>query len=277
MSFGMSAQKTPKGLIGIFDSSSGGLTVLKSVQALLPMYSYLYYADTAHAPYGPRSQADIRELTERAVRRMFALGCEIVILACNTASATALRDIQQRVLPTEFPVRRVLGVIVPTIEVVTEHPHERVGVIATESTVNSHVYNIELKKRNPTLEIIEHAAPELASLIEKKEMDLATAQLQEAVTALESSGCHTIVLGCTHYALIKERITHVDNATVIISQDDIIPTRLKEYLERHHAFAQTLAHDASVSFHLTALHEFTEERIRDWFPAGTVTFERPTD
>ncbi|MEK7659872.1 MAG: glutamate racemase [Patescibacteria group bacterium] len=262
----MSAPHTPKGLIGIFDSSSGGLTVLRSVRAVMPAYSYVYYADTASAPYGPKSQAEIRALVERAVRSMFALGCELIILACNTASATALRDIQRRVLPTEFPDKRVLGVIVPTIEEVTMRPNERVGIIATVSTVASHVYDIELKKRNPSLTIVEYAAPELATLIEEGHTERAVEQLQRAVHTLEHEKCKTIVLGCTHYAFIKEQIVHVDNETTIISQDDIIPIRLKEYLERHDAITRLLARDASITFRLTASHAYTERRIRDWFP-----------
>lgn len=256
--------------IGFFDSSSGGLTVLRSVRAAMPEYAYVYYADTANAPYGPKSQAEIRVLTERAVRSMFALGCEIIILACNTASATALRDIQQRVLPNEFPDKRVLGVIVPTIEEVTARPHEHVGIIATESTVASHVYEIELRKRNPNLHIVEYAAPELASLIEEGNTVRASEQLNTAITSLQNDGCDTIVLGCTHYALIKNFIA-VDNAPRIIAQDDIIPIRLKDYATRHPEIFSRLTRDASVHFYLTASHAYTSGRINDWFPGSTVS------
>lgn len=256
--------------IGFFDSSSGGLTVLRSVRAAMPEFSYLYFADTAHAPYGPKSQAEIRALVEDAVRRMFALGCELVILACNTASATALRDIQQRVLPKEFPDKRVLGVIVPTIEEVTKRPHEHVGIIATESTVASHVYEIELRKRNPNLHVVEYAAPELATFIEEGDTERAAEQLNTAVASLARDGCKTIVLGCTHYALIKQFIA-VDNAPHVIAQDDIIPIRLKDYATRHPEIFSRLTRDASVQFYLSQPHAYTSGRINDWFPGSHVS------
>lgn len=266
---------THKGSIGFFDSSSGGLTVLRAVRAAMPEYSYVYFADTANAPYGPKSQAEVRALTERAVRYLFSLGCELVILACNTASATALRDIQRRVLPNEFPDKRVLGVIVPTIEEIISRPREHAGIIATQSTIDSHVYDIELKKRDGHVQVTEFAAPELATLIESGAVERAIQVINDAVRALQQSGCTTIVLGCTHYALIKEHIA-VENVARIISQDDIIPVRLKDYIARHPEIFSRLTRDASVHCYLSAPHAFTTGRINDWFPHCHVSVDNST-
>ncbi|MDE6010208.1 MAG: glutamate racemase, partial [Muribaculaceae bacterium] len=197
--------------IGIFDSGYGGLTILKEIRRRLPEYDYLYLGDNARAPYGTRSFDIVYEFTLQAVRHLFDAGCRLVILACNTASAKALRSIQQRQLPIIDPSRRVLGVIIPTVEALgsmTRTGH--VGVVATPGTINSRSYSIETAKLFPDIMVTEVAAPMWVPLIENGEADSPGADYfvkKYCDRVLEEDPeIDTLLLGCTHYPLLLPKI-----------------------------------------------------------------------
>lgn len=241
--------------IGIFDSGFGGLTILQSIRTVLPEYDYLYLGDAARAPYGTRSFEVIYEYTLQAVRYLQSQGCRLIIIACNTASAKALRTIQQHdINPEEV---RVLGVIRPTAEAVASGEAQRhIGVLATPGTVSSESYVIELLKLNPNLRIAQQACPMWVPLIENNEIDSPAMDyyVKKYVDALleQDPALDTIILGCTHYPLIKDKIENYLNFKLsnqmaslnsqlalkastlnLISQGEIISHSLKDYLSRH--------------------------------------------
>ena len=199
------------GPIGVFDSGYGGLTVLDEIQQLMPEYDYLYLGDNARAPYGTRSFEVVYEFTLQAVRRLFELGCHLVILACNTASAKALRTIQQCDLPQIDPQRRVLGVIRPTTESVGELTRTgHVGIVATPGTIRSHTYDIEIGKLHPHVRVTGQACPMWVPLIENKEYDSPGVDyfVKKYIDQLlaRDPEIDTILLGCTHYPLLLSKI-----------------------------------------------------------------------
>ena len=230
-------------MIGFFDSGLGGLAVLKEVVKLLPDYPYIYLGDNARAPYGSRSQEVIYKYTVEGVKELFNRGAELVILACNTSSSAALRKIQQEFLPQNYPGRKVLGIIIPTAE---ESPKltktKEIGILATEATVNSRSYVNEIKKINPDIKIYQQACPLFVPIIEAGEaewagMDLAIEKYL-AELFVKSKNIDTIILGCTHYAIIEDKIRrHLDRVigrqVRIVSQGRIIAEKLKDYLDRH--------------------------------------------
>lgn len=227
------------GPIGVFDSGYGGLTVLRRIRALLPEYDYLYLGDNARAPYGTRSFPIVCQFTAQAVRRLFELGCHLVILACNTASAKALRTIQQEWLPQWDAERRVLGVIRPTAECVGEMTVSRhVGVVATEGTINSGTYGMEIGKLYPDIVVTGEACPMWVPLVENGEAadDGADYFVRKHLDALMSADplIDTIILGCTHYPLLLGKIQRYAPAGVrIVAQGDYVAVALCEYLQRH--------------------------------------------
>lgn len=233
--------KTPQpGPIGVFDSGYGGLTVLRDLLRRLPQYDYLYLGDNARAPYGSRSFRLVYEFTLQAVEELFARGCPLVILACNTASAKALRSIQQRDLPAGTdPARRVLGVIRPTVEElprVTRNGH--IGLLGTPGTVASRSYEMELRKFHPSFTLTARACPMWVPLVENREADGPGADyfvrkyLDELMAA--DPEIDTIVLGCTHYPLLIDKIRRYAPAGVtLLSQGPIVAASLEDYLRRH--------------------------------------------
>ena len=225
--------------IGIFDSGYGGLTILNEIRKRLPAYDYLYLGDNARAPYGTRSFDVVYHYTLEAVEYLFRQGCHLVILACNTASAKALRTIQQNDLERIDPSRRVLGVIRPTVEVlpsISESGH--IGLLATEGTVASHSYALELDKIAPAMTIIEHACPMWVPLIENGEesSDGADYFVKKEIDAImeQDKAIDTLVLGCTHYPLMMEKIScYVPSDVRILSQGCIVAESLADYLWCH--------------------------------------------
>jgi glutamate racemase len=225
--------------IGVFDSGYGGLTILAELQQKLPEYDFLYLGDNARAPYGPRSFDVVYEFTLEAVEYLFNQGCELVVLACNTASAKALRTIQQKDLPVLFPSKRVLGVIRPSTEAigdlsVTNH----IGILATEGTVKSESYVIEIGKFSPNTIVSQHACPIWVPLIENNKhfTEAGRMLIKEDVEKLlqKDDQIDTIILACTHYPILKEYIESIVPENVqIVSQGAIIAEKLQEYLERH--------------------------------------------
>lgn len=253
--------------IGIFDSGLGGLVVTKSVIKKLPKYDLVYLGDTKRVPYGNRSQEAVFEFTARAVEYLFQQGCKLVIIACNTASAQALRRIQRELLPKKYPDRKVLGVIIPTLEAVGEDKKaKRVGVLATQSTVSSHIYRVELKKINTKLQVKEQAAPLLVPLIENGAEKFAKPFIQEYLKPLKAFGLDSLVLGCTHYPLLKKTIAHYLTKKVkIYSQEEIIPEKLANYLSRHPEIESVLSQNGRHTFVVTDLNVNLDSASRTLF------------
>ena len=238
-----SLSKSP-GPIGVFDSGYGGLTILNSIRQQLPQYDYLYLGDNARAPYGPRSFDVVYEFTRQAVLRLFEMGCHLVILGCNTASAKALRTIQQNDLPKWDPERRVLGVIRPTAEVIGSLTKSRhVGILATEGTIKSESYNLEIQKLHPDITVSGVACPFWVPLVEYNEADSPGADYFvkkriDQIMALDPL-IDAIILGCTHYPLLMPKILkYLPEGVTIIPQGDYVASSLKSYLERHPQIAQ---------------------------------------
>lgn len=225
--------------IGVFDSGYGGLTILKELVAKLPQYDYLYLGDNARAPYGSRSYDTVYEYTLECVKHLFDQGCELVILACNTASAKALRTIQQKDLPNIDPKKRVLGVIRPTTEIVGNYSKTKhVGVLATSGTVNSESYLIEIEKFFPELKVFQQACPMWVPLIENNELDSEGTNyfVKKYIDQLfnQSNNIDTIILGCTHYPLLKTTIEkQLPKGVTLLTQGSIVANGLDDYLKRH--------------------------------------------
>lgn len=227
------------GPIGIFDSGYGGLTILHGIRQLLPQYDFLYLGDNARAPYGTRSFDVVYEFTRQAVISLFEHGCHLVILGCNTASAKALRTIQQKDLPLIDPNRRVLGIIRPTAEVVgTLTKTRHVGIFATEGTIKSESYNLEIHKFFPDIKVSGVACPFWVPLVEYNEADSPGADyfVKKRVDQLLrlDAQIDTIILGCTHYPLLLPKINKfIPRGVRIVSQGEYVAESLRQYFERH--------------------------------------------
>ncbi|MGE5392595.1 MAG: glutamate racemase [Candidatus Saccharibacteria bacterium] len=217
--------------IGVFDSGLGGLLTLKHLRQSLPQYDYVYFGDTLHMPYGSKTAEEVFALTRGAVESLFDLDCGLVIVACNTASSEALRRVQQEVLPGRFPDRRVLGVIRPIAE--SAYLARRIGVLATEGTVNSEAYLREILKVNPEAFIVQQAAPSLVPLLEAGKKADAAKDLPKYLAPLREAAIDTLVLGCTHYPLLKEQFKELMPEVSLIDQTGILPDKLADYLSRH--------------------------------------------
>ena len=242
------------GPIGIFDSGYGGLTILHGIRQLLPQYDYLYLGDNARAPYGPRSFDVVYEFTRQAVLKLFEMGCHLIILGCNTASAKALRTIQQHDLPQIDPNRRVLGIIRPTAEVIGDlTTSKHVGVLATEGTIKSESYNLEIQKLHPDITVSGVACPFWVPLVEYNEADSPGADYFvkkriDQIMRLDPQ-IDTLILGCTHYPLLMPKILKYLPAGVrVVSQGDYVADSLQSYLDRHPQIEQKCSKDASVRY-----------------------------
>lgn len=241
--------------IGIFDSGYGGLTILREIRKLMPQYDYLYLGDNARSPYGSRSFEIVYKFTSQAVERLFEMGCPLVILACNTASAKALRTIQQQDLPQmSDPSRRVLGIIRPTVEAVdmiTSSKH--VGILATEGTVGSHSYQMEIAKLFPHIIVSEEACPMWVPLVENGEADSPGADyyVRKHLDALLSKDktIDTIVLACTHYPLLRQKIKRLITPSItVVSQGEYVASSLQDYLGRHTDMDARLSKGGSIRY-----------------------------
>ena len=228
-----------KGPIGVFDSGYGGLTILDKIRKQMPEYDYLYLGDNARTPYGPRSFEVVYEFTLQAVKKLFELGCPLVILACNTASAKALRTIQQTNLPVIDPTRRVLGVIRPTAECIDQLTKSRhIGILATSGTIKSESYLMEIHKLFPDVTVTGEACPMWVPLVENNEYQSKGADyfVQKHINLLleKDSDIDTLILGCTHYPLLIEKIRQFTPAHIrIVPQGEYVARSLQDYLRRH--------------------------------------------
>ena len=243
------------GSIGIFDSGYGGLTILDSIRARMPQYDYIYLGDNARAPYGTRSFDIVYEFTLQAVKKLFELGCPLIILGCNTASAKALRTIQQQYLPTNAPDRRVLGVIRPTAEVVGQISHtHHIGVLATEGTIKSNSYALEIEKLHPGYTVVGQACPMWVPLVENNEFDKPGADyfVKDSLDKLLSQDpqIDTIILGCTHYPLLLNKIQqYIPQGITLIPQGKYIASSLEDYLHRHAEMRQRLSCNGTCQYY----------------------------
>jgi glutamate racemase len=242
------------GPIGVFDSGYGGLTILAELREKLPEYDYLYLGDNARAPYGIRSFDVVYEFTLQAVLELFDRGCHLVILACNTASAKALRTIQQKDLLTIAPNKRVLGVIRPSAEIIgsiTRSKH--IGVLATPGTVISNSYVIEIGKFSPESKVVQHACPMWVPLIENNEHDTEAGRefIRKDIHELlrKDNQIDTLVLGCTHYPVLKAYIESIVPTHVkVVAQGGIVADSLVSYLDRHPEIEANCLKKGNVSY-----------------------------
>lgn len=243
--------------IGIFDSGYGGLTVFKSIAARLPQYDYIYLGDNARAPYGPRSFETVYHYTLQCVQWFFNQGCPLVILACNTASAKALRTIQQNDLPKLAPNNRVLGVIRPTAEVIGQYTNtQKVGILGTAGTVKSGSYPIEIDKFFPEVQVFQEACPIWVPLVENGEHQTPGADyfVQKHIHQLlnQSAEIDTILLACTHYPLLENKIRqYLPENIRLLSQGEIVAASLEDYLQRHPEMENQITKNETMQFYTT--------------------------
>ena len=256
------------GPIGVFDSGYGGLTILHGIRQLLPQYDYMYLGDNARAPYGPRSFEVVYEFTRQAVVKLFEMGCHLIILGCNTASAKALRTIQQNDLPQLDPDRRVLGIIRPTAEVISSLTESRhVGVLATEGTIKSESYNLEIHKLWPYIQVSGVACPFWVPLVEYNEADSPGADyfVKKRIDELmrKDHAIDAIILGCTHYPLLMPKILkYLPKGVRIVPQGEYVADSLKQYLERHPQLEQRCSRGATVHYLTTENPEKFKEQAQ---------------
>lgn len=277
-------------MIGVFDSGSGGLTVLKELRATLPEQRFIYYGDHGNAPYGNRDADAIYELTLLSLTRLFDLGCSLVVIACNTAAATGLRRLQQTWLPTHFPDKRVIGVIVPMVEAITGVPwitehdagkrnfaQKTVAVFATRYTVNSQIFVEETQRRAPEIKVVQQACPGLVRLIEA---DAALPDLRRAVRRyvtlllrrLDEERLTAALLGCTHYPLIENLFVEaLPDHVEVFSQPKITAASLVAYLARHPEFVDD--RDPGVSFYTSAAPENITKLAKRYFGDDRIQFD----
>jgi len=244
--------KSSQKFIGVFDSGFGGIDVLRGIVKELPNYNYLYLGDTARTPYGTRSSEIIYDFTTQAVDYLFKNNCDLVILACNTASSEALRKIQREYLPKHYPDKKVLGVLIPAAEeAVLKTKNNRVGVIATEGTVKSGAFERELKKLSPNIKVFQNSCPLLVPIVEAGEQksEVTTILLKQYLKPLVKKDIDALILGCTHYGILEEYIKkELGDKISIISESKVVPAKLGSYLERHHEIESKIGKSGEVRF-----------------------------
>ncbi len=220
--------------LGIFDSGLGGLVITKAIRDHIPDIDIMYFGDTLHLPYGNRSEEAIYMYTQRAMNFMFSQGCALIIVACNTASATALRRLQQTWLKDAWPDCNIIGVVVPTLEAAIEKGYKKLGLIGTNYSIQSNVYAHELAKINPGITMVQTATPLLVPLIENDGLKYAEDVLQDYLDPMLKQGIECLILGCTHYPFLKPQIRKIAGDKIeLLSQDEIIPKKLADYFKRH--------------------------------------------
>lgn len=249
------------GPIGVFDSGYGGLTILDKIREVLPEYDYIYLGDNARAPYGTRSFEVVYEFTRQAVNKLFDMGCHLVILACNTASAKALRSIQMNDLPQIDPARRVLGVIRPTVECIGEiSKNQHIGVLATAGTIKSESYPLEIHKLFPEIQVSGTACPMWVSLVENNESQDEGADyfIRKYIDQLLSKDpqIDTVILGCTHFPILLPKIRqYIPDHISVVAQGEYVAESLKDYLKRHPEMDAKCTKNGNCQFYTTEAEE----------------------
>lgn len=251
--------------IGIFDSGLGGLIIAKAIRKHMPDYDYVYLGDTKRVPYGNRSHDTVYEFTKQGIEYLFTKEeCSLVILACNTASARALRRIQKEYIPKYFPNKKVLGVLIPSAE--EGSMYKKVGVIATKGTVASETFPKEIKKLNKKIKVFQNSAPMLVPLIEEGEYASTKSFLDKYLKPLINKNIDALILGCTHYPILKKEIgKSLPKSLRIISQDEIIPKKLKVYLNNHMEIEKKLSKKGSAKILVTDITQNVSLLARKWF------------
>lgn len=253
----MIMSKNKQKFIGVFDSGFGGINILRGIVKELPAYNYLYLGDTARTPYGTRSKEIVYEFTKQAVDFMFANNCELIIFACNTASSDALRKIQQEYLPKHYPGKKVLGVLIPAAEeAITKTRNKKIGVIATEGTVQSGAFVRELTKIEPKIKVFQNPCPLLVPIVEAGEQNSKATKiiLENYLKPLRNKGIDTLILGCTHYGILENQVRKIIGSNIaIISEAKVVPKKFKNYLKRHELIEQKLGKNGVVHFYSTDL------------------------
>ncbi len=278
----MKSLTSAPGPIGIFDSGYGGLTILHGIRRLLPQYDYLYLGDNARAPYGTRSFDVVYEFTRQSVMKLFEMGCHLVILGCNTASAKALRTIQQNDLPIIDPLRRVLGIIRPTAEIIGSLTTTRhVGILATEGTIKSESYTLEIQKLFPDIRVSGVACPFWVPLVEYNECDSPGADyfVKKRIDQLMSldGSIDAVILGCTHYPLLLPKIRkYIPSGVRIVPQGDYVASSLRSYLERHPEMERRCTRGGTVHYLTTENPEKFRESARMFLHEKDVDVESVT-
>jgi len=261
-------KRTP---IGIFDSGFGGLTVMREIVSALPEYDYLYLGDNARAPYGTRSFSTIYDYTLQAVKYLFEQNCPLIILACNTASARALRNIQQKDLPHLAPDNRVLGIIRPTAEIIGDYTRSgKIGILGTPGTVKSESYIIEIHNQFPEVKVHQQSCPMWVSLVENGEIDnegtdyFVQDKMQELFA--QEADIDTVLLGCTHYPLLASTIEKFTPKGVkVLSQGKIVADSLKDYLKRHEKMQVRLSKGGNRDFLTTGNAEDFSTKAKEFY------------
>ncbi|HRY31060.1 MAG TPA: glutamate racemase [Candidatus Paceibacterota bacterium] len=248
--------------IGVFDSGFGGLDIFRQIEKILPKYDFVYLGDNARAPYGSRSQETIYQYVTESLDFLFSRGCQLVILACNTASAEALRKVQQAYLPKKYPTRRVLGVIIPAIEeAVQKTKNRKIGILGTESTIQSEAFVAELKKKDSRIRAFQKACPLLVPIVEAGEKDqrIVNLSIENYLKPLVAKNVDTLILGCTHYGLLLNNIRKIlaksNRKILIVSEGKIVAKKLADYLRRHPEIERLLAKNSKRDFYTTDLTE----------------------
>ncbi|MBI5127710.1 glutamate racemase [Candidatus Roizmanbacteria bacterium] len=251
--------------IGVFDSGLGGLTIFKSLLENLPEYNYIYLGDNARVPYGNRSQEIIYQFTKEAIDFLFKQNCQLIILACNTATSTSLHKIQQEYLPKFYPDRRVLGVIKPVTEKITDRNFKKIGVIGTKATINSGAFTREIKKTLPDALILQQSCPLLVPYIEDSGRNDKVLQLilKEYLAGLKKENIDSLVLACTHYEIIKKEIQREIGPQVeVISEGKIVADKLRSYLTKHLDIEKKLEKKKQRTYFVTDLSQDFKKLMR---------------
>jgi len=253
--------------LGVFDSGIGGLVIAQSIRKAIPDIDMVYLGDTLHVPYGARSTEAIYQHSLSAIKFLFEReDCQLIIIACNTASANALRQLQQGYLAENYPDRRILGVIAPTLEVLANAAYSRLGVLATRYIVQSNIYKQELQKINPYIEIFQQASPLLVPLIENDGQPWIRSVLESYLVPLIDMGIDGVLLGCTHYPVLKDIVRDIVGEDIsVVSQDDIIPKKLEEYLIRHPQIDSLIGRGGGMRYYLSDVTEsYQNASMRIW-------------
>jgi glutamate racemase len=252
--------------IGVFDSGFGGLDIFRNIAKTLPEYDFIYLGDTARTPYGTRSKETVYEYSKQAVRFLFQKDCQLVIFACNTASADALSKIQHQFIPENFSTKegvvnkKALGVIIPAIEeAAATTKNNKVGIIATEGSVKSNTFVEEMRKQNPNVEVFQQSAPLLVPIVESGDINefFVYPIIEKYLQPLIEKQIDTLVLGCTHYGILKEQIQKtlddLGSEAKIVSEGEVVAKKLKDYLNRHPEIDKLLSKKSNQVFYTTDL------------------------
>ncbi len=243
--------------IGVFDSGLGGLVIAKALMQALPQYDYVYYGDTAHVPYGEKTPGRILAYTLDAMRFLIRQECGLIIIACNTATAITLRYLQKRFCPQFAPHVKILGVIIPTVEEALKNGEKKIGVVGTPTTIRSDIYGVELRKIDPVVQVVSLATPRLVPAIEKNDFKGAEKAITEYAKTFQN--IPALILGCTHYPLVKDLFQKHLLHTRLVSQDELIGEKLADYLGRHTEIESQLSHEKTRQFFVSTLStEYTQ-------------------